>query len=153
APGLLATTAMMVGAIESMWPVLDAVNWNRQYEAIAATPLGANDIVAAHLIWISFRTALAAGSVAVAMAFFPDVRSLGLIAAVPPAVLTGLAFGMPLGAFSVTLRWDVPFPLIQRFVIVPLFLFGGAFFPLSSLPLFVRVIGYVSPIWHGVELC
>jgi lipooligosaccharide transport system permease protein len=33
-----------------------------------------------------------------------------------------------------------------------LFLFSGTFFPLDSLPLVVRWIGWISPIWHGTEL-
>jgi len=153
APGLLATTAMMVGAVESMWPVLDAMTWGRQYEAMSATPLEPGDIVVAHLLWITFRTGLAAASVAAAMALFPDVRSWGLIPAVPAAVLTGLAFAMPLAAFTVKQRRDMPFPIIQRFVITPLFLFGGAFFPLAQLPIGIRYVGYATPLWHGVELC
>lgn len=153
APGLLATTAMMIGAIESMYPVLDALMWGRQYEAISATPLDERDIVLAHVLWMAFRTGVAASTVAAVMALFPDVRSWGLIPAVPAAMLTGLAFGMPLGAWTVTQRRDISFPLIQRFGIIPLFLFGGAFFPLSQLPLAVRAIGYVTPLWHGVELC
>jgi lipooligosaccharide transport system permease protein len=153
APGLLATTAMMVGSIESMWPVLDAVVWGRQYEAMSATPLEPDDIVVAHLLWILFRTGVAAATVAAAMALFPDVRSWGLIPAVPAAMLTGLAFAMPLGAFTVRRRADMSFPVIQRFVITPLFLFGGAFFPLSQLPVGIRFIGYITPLWHGVELC
>jgi len=153
APGLLATTAMMVGSIESMWPVLDAVTWGRQYEAMAATPLEPNDIVVAHVLWIMFRTGVSAGAVAAAMALFPDVRSWGLIAAVPAATLTGLAFAMPLGAFTVRRRQDMAFPVIQRFVITPLFLFGGAFFPLSQLPVGIRYVGYATPLWHGVEMC
>jgi len=153
APGLLATTAMMVGSIESMWPVLDAMTWGRQYEAMAATPLEPNDIVVAHVLWIMFRTGLSAAAVAAAMALFPDVRSWGLLAAVPAAVLTGLAFAMPLAAYTVTRRQDMSFPVIQRFVITPLFLFGGAFFPLSQLPVGIRSVGYATPLWHGVEMC
>lgn len=153
APGLLATTAMTVGAVESLWPVFDAVKWGRQYEAMSATPLEPGDIVVAHALWMLFRTGVAAAAVAAVMALFPDVRSWGLIAAVPAAMLSGLAFAMPLGAWAVTRNREMSFPLIQRFVIVPLFLFGGAFFPLSQLPLFVRCIGYSTPLWHGVQLC
>ena len=153
APGLLATTAMMVGAIESLWPVYDALKWGRQYEAMSATPLEPGDIVAAHALWMLFRTGIAAATVAAVMALFPDVRSLGLIAAVPAAMLSGLAFAMPLGAWAITRDREMSFPLIQRFVIVPLFLFGGAFFPLSQLPLLIRYIGYSTPLWHGVQLC
>lgn len=153
APGLLATTAMMVGAIESMWPILDALVWGRQYEAMAATPLEPGDIAMAHALWMLFRTGTSTAAVALVMALFPDVRSWGLIAAVPVAMLGGLAFGMPLAAYTITRRRDMSFPVIQRFVIVPLFLFGGAFFPLDQLPLGIRVIGRIAPLSHAVELC
>jgi lipooligosaccharide transport system permease protein len=153
APGLLATTAMMVGSNESLWPVLDSLMWTRQYEAMSATPIEATDIVAAHVLWQLVRTGIAAATVAAAMALFPDVRSWGLIAAIPAAMLSGLALSMPLAAWSVTRTREMSFPVIQRFIITPLFLFGGAFFPLSQLPLVIRWIGYSTPLWHGVRLC
>jgi lipooligosaccharide transport system permease protein len=37
--------------------------------------------------------------------------------------------------------------------IVPLFLFSGVFFPLDQLPAGLRVVAYVTPLWHGVDLC
>ena len=41
---------------------------------------------------------------------------------------------------------------IQRFVVVPLFLFSGTFFPVSQLPPALEVLAWVTPLWHGVEL-
>ena len=41
---------------------------------------------------------------------------------------------------------------MQRFVIVPLFLFGGAFYPISQLPGWLQAVIKVLPLWHGVEL-
>ena len=41
APALIATTAMMVVAQESMWPVMDGFMWNNAFRAMASTPLGA----------------------------------------------------------------------------------------------------------------
>jgi lipooligosaccharide transport system permease protein len=32
-------------------------------------------------------------------------------------------------------------------------LFSGTFFPLSQLPGWLRVLAYVTPLWHGVDLC
>jgi lipooligosaccharide transport system permease protein len=52
-----------------------------------------------------------------------------------------------------TRKRDMSFPVIQRFIITPLFLFGGAFFPLSQLPVAIRWLGYSTPLWHGVQLC
>ncbi|MEO7397254.1 MAG: ABC transporter permease [Ilumatobacteraceae bacterium] len=153
APGLLATTTMMVSSVESLWPVFDGVVWGRQYEAMSATPLRSSDIAVAHALWMMIRTGIGAMTVALAMTLFADVRSWGLVPAVPVAMLGGVAFGMPFAAWAITRRQEISFPVIQRFVIVPLFLFGGAFFPVSQLPLGLRLVAYSTPLWHGVELC
>ena len=36
---------------------------------------------------------------------------------------------------------------------MPLFLFAGAFYPISELPGWLQPVAKVTPIWHGVELC
>ena len=55
-------------------------------------------------------------------------------------VLGGLAFGLPLMAFSASLTEDKgQFALVQRFVFTPLFLFSGTFFPLATLPVVAAV--------------
>ena len=34
-----------------------------------------------------------------------------------------------------------------------MFLFGGAFFPIDQLPEWLQPVAYVTPLWHGIELC
>ena len=60
---------------------------------------------------------------------------------------------MPIAAYAATTESDSSFPPIFRFVIVPMFLFSGTFFPVSQMPLVLELLAYVTPIWHGVELC
>jgi len=36
---------------------------------------------------------------------------------------------------------------------LPMFLFSGTFFPLSQLPVALRVVAWVLPLWHSVSLC
>jgi lipooligosaccharide transport system permease protein len=56
-------------------------------------------------------------------------------------------------AYASTITKDSgQFALVQRFIVIPLFLFSGTFFPLDSLPLGVRWIGWISPVWHGTQL-
>lgn len=72
---------------------------------------------------------------------------------VPVGVLTATAFGAPLQAYAATLRDEgFQFAFIQRFVVMPMFLFAGTFFPLSVLPTYLHWIGWISPVWHGTEL-
>jgi lipooligosaccharide transport system permease protein len=34
-----------------------------------------------------------------------------------------------------------------------MFLFSGTFFPVENLPTALELIAYLTPLWHGVELC
>jgi lipooligosaccharide transport system permease protein len=69
------------------------------------------------------------------------------------ATVAALSFGLPLMAYAASITQDKgQFALVQRFIVMPLFLFSGTFFPLDTLPLAVRWIGWISPVWHGTEL-
>ncbi len=64
-----------------------------------------------------------------------------------------MAFGAPMAAFSATQDKDTSFSTVYRFVVIPLFLFSGTFFPISQLPLVLQFLAYVTPLYHGVALC
>jgi lipooligosaccharide transport system permease protein len=153
APALLATTAMMSAGQASLWQVLDGFFWGNRYRAMAATPLTSGDIASGLALWHATRTTIGVTGVAVVLALFDDTRSWGLLVAVPVAVVTGLAFALPITAWSSTRYGDGSFPTIIRFGLLPMFLFGGAFFPVDQLPEWVQPVAYVTPLWHGVELC
>jgi lipooligosaccharide transport system permease protein len=68
-------------------------------------------------------------------------------------VLLGLAFTTPTAAYAATRESDAAFVPYNRFVIVPMFLFSGTFFPVSRLPLPLEWLAYATPLWHGVDLC
>jgi lipooligosaccharide transport system permease protein len=88
-----------------------------------------------------------------AVALFGAAPSGGAWAGILVATLAGLAFGLPLMAYSASITEDKgQFALVMRLIVMPLFLFSGTFFPLDTLPLAVRWIGWISPIWHGTEL-
>ena len=64
-----------------------------------------------------------------------------------------MAFAAPITGWTATREREASFPTIMRFGIIPLFLFGGAFFPVSQLPDWIEPVAKVTPLWHGVELC
>ncbi|MGH2393717.1 MAG: ABC transporter permease, partial [Candidatus Limnocylindria bacterium] len=83
--------------------------------------------------------------------FGAAVSSL-IVLAIPVAVLTGLAFAAPIAAFSATQRTPDRFANIFRFLITPLFIFSGTFYPLESLPSFLQPLAWLTPLYHGVVL-
>jgi lipooligosaccharide transport system permease protein len=154
APGLMAATAMQTAVGESLYPVFSAVKWQRTYQAAAATPLKPGDIFRGHLLFTTMRLAMNMVVFLAIMSVFGAVRSAWVVAAVPVAVLTGLAFATPLDAFAVTRKNnDQSFNVIFRFGMIPLFLFSGTFFPVTQLPGWIRPVAYATPLWHGVALC
>jgi lipooligosaccharide transport system permease protein len=153
APGLLAATAMQTAMGESTYPVLGSVKWLKTYQAAAATPLRPADIFHGHLLFTVMRVAMNSVIFVVVMAAFGAVRSPWVLAAVPVAVLTGLAFAAPIEAYAVSRSKDQSFAMLFRFGMIPLFLFSGTFFPLSQLPGWIRPAAYATPLWQGVALC
>jgi len=153
APGMLAATAMTVAAGESSWPVMGSIKWTRQYFAMLATPLGTRDIVLGHQLWMTARVAATSAVYLVIIAAFGAVESPFGILALPAAVLLGAAFTTPFAAYAATVESDAAFVPVNRFIVVPMFLFSGTFFPVSRLPLPLEWLAYATPLWHGVELC
>jgi lipooligosaccharide transport system permease protein len=153
APGLLAANAMQTAISNSTYPVLGSVKWLKTYIAAAATPLRPRDIFHGHLLFTLLRLAMNSTIFLVVMTAFGAVRSPWVIAAVPVAMLTGLAFAAPVEAFAVLQTRDQPFAILYRFGLIPLFLFSGTFFPVTRLPAWARPLAYATPLWHGVTLC
>jgi lipooligosaccharide transport system permease protein len=153
APGLLAAQAMQTGMGESTYPVLGSVKWRKVYQAAAATPLRPADIFHGHLLFTTMRLVMNCSVFLAVMAAFGTIRSAWVLAALPVAVLTGLAFATPIEAFAISLDKEQSFSLWYRFGLIPLFLFSGTFFPVTQLPGWVRPLAYITPLWHGVALC
>ena len=153
APGVLAATAMQIGANEAMWPVLGSIRWTRGYFAMLATPLQIRDIVFGHQAWMATRVVSSCAVYLAVIAAFGGILSPLGILALPACFLVGVAFSAPIAAYSATCQEDASFVVVNRFALVPMFLFSGTFFPVSRLPEVLRWVAYATPSWHGVDLC
>jgi lipooligosaccharide transport system permease protein len=153
APGLMAATAMQIASFEAAWPVLSAIKWDRQYHAMLATPLRIRDVVFGHQAYFAFRLFLTATIYFLVIAAFGAVESPLGVLAIPVTVLVGLSFSGPIAAWAAHAQNEASFVAIFRFIILPMFLFSGTFFPISSLPRPLEIIAWFTPLWHGVTLC
>jgi lipooligosaccharide transport system permease protein len=153
APGLLAATVMQAGSFEAAFPILGGLQWNKIFHAMFATPIRALDIVLGNIAWIAIRLTMISVAFSIVVVAFGASRSPLIVVAIPAAVLTGLAFTAPIMAFTATQRTPDRFAAMFRFGITPLFLFSGTFYPIESLPSILQPIAWISPLWHGVDLC
>jgi lipooligosaccharide transport system permease protein len=153
APALLAVSAVQTAAFESSYPILSSFKWRRTYEGIMATPITPAQLAAGQLTWIALRLTMSGAAYLLVIMLFGAVHGPGVVAAWVFAVLCGMAFSAPLVAFSAAQeREGGAFTAIFRFVVLPMTLFSGTFFPISQLPAAVQPLAWISPLWHGTEL-
>lgn len=153
APALLAVSAVQSAAFESTYPVLSGFKWQRVYHSMIASPISPAQVALGHLVWVALKTT-GSGAVYVAViALFGGVAGPGIVVALLAAVLTGAAMASLVTAFSATVENEgAAFNALFRFVVIPMTLFSGAFFPVDRLPEWVQPAALVSPLWHGTEL-
>jgi Nod factor-specific ABC transporter NodJ protein len=153
APGLLAASAMQTGFIEGAGRVMFSAGFGGAYRSATTTPLEPEEILAGHLLFMGFRVLSSSAAFVLVMAAFGVSRGLWVLAVVPAALLTGLAFAAPAAAWAVGVRSYTRINTVFRFVIMPMYMFSGTFFAIGQLPHWIRPVAYVLPLWHGVELC
>lgn len=153
APALLAVSAVQSAAFESTFPVLSGFKWQRVYHAMSAGPITPAQVALGHLGWVAARTA-GSGAVYIAViALFGGVAGPGIVLSLLAAVLTGATVASLITAYAATVESEgAAFSSIFRFVVVPMTLFSGTFFPVDRLPEVVRPLAWISPLWHGTEL-
>lgn len=152
APGLLAATVMQNAAAASTWQVMGAFKWDRTYHAMLATPLRVRDILVGNLCYVAARLSLTVAVFLLVLVVFGIATSPWAVLALPAAVLVGMAHATPLFAYSATIERETGFMLVYRLGVIPMFLFSGAFFPVTQLPDPMQWLAQVMPLYHGVEL-
>ena len=154
APGLVAAHAMQTATGETTWPVMGehqvAPHLLRDGRHAAAVA----DIVAAHLVFVLFRVATTCGVFLLVMAPFGVFESLLGRAAGVAGAGAGRARlrGPVLRLLRRRSQNESGFAIIYRLLVIPLFLFSGAFFPISNLPPALEWLARLTPLWHGVDL-
>ena len=152
APGLLAASAMNTATFESTYPVMAGIRWLKTYVAMVLSPLTARHVATGQLTWVGLRITFSSSVFLVVMVLFGATDVPHAIAMLPVAALVGLAFAAPMQAFAASQRTDAPFASLFRFVIMPMFIFSGTFFPITQLPEPLQVVAVLTPLWHGVAL-
>ena len=153
APALLATAAIQGAMDESVFPTLEGFKWNKTFFSMNSTPLSGNQIAMGVFFNSLIRTIFTAILYWLVMLAFGVLESPRAWLAIFTAVMAGAAFGALMQALAGFLENEnVFFTVVQRFIIMPLFLFSGTFYPLTNMPIFLQWIGWVSPLWHATEL-
>ena len=126
---------MQTAVFESTYPVMGGFKWHRFYYSMAATPLDAVDIVFAQLAFIAFRILTACAVFLVRDGGVRRRCTTGRCGCSPcsSSCSSGWHTRRLSSASAARLKSESGFALIFRLGLIPMFLFSGAFFPISQL--------------------
>ena len=152
ATGIFAASCMQSGVFSATYPIMGKITWQKNYEAMLASPLSVRNIFFGELGWMAVTLAQISIPFFVIMAAFGVFESATAVLAIPAVILLGLSCAAPVFALTATLQTDEAYTWLFRFVVTPLFLLSGTFFPIEELPAWGRALAQVTPLYHGVEL-
>ncbi len=152
APGIIASYAMFSAVFECTYGSFVRMEYQNTYDAILATPLNVEDIIAGEIFWGATRSFLTSIAVLAVVAAFQLVHSPWALLIPVVSFLEGIMFA------SLALFYTSIVPAIYSFnyfftlFVTPMFFFSGVFFPLSAFPEVVQRISWIIPLAPVVQI-
>ena len=152
ASGIVASSAMTTASFEGMYSVYTRMVTQKTYDAIMATPLEIDDILAGEMIWCATKSVISAVSILAVAALLGVVESWNALWIVPVIFLTGLCFAGPaimMSAFATSYDF---FNYYFVLAVTPMFMLCGVFYPISTLPEVLHNFVQFLPLTHAVAV-
>ncbi|MDO5051341.1 MAG: ABC transporter permease [Pseudoclavibacter sp.] len=151
-PALVCSGALMLASQQYTYTVFSGFKWQPVFLAMSATSLVPWHILGGVVVFALLRILPGAVVFTVIGALVGAVPLPTGALLVPIALLLGTA-ALPIAAWVGAQREDRgQLNFVERFVVVPLMLFSGTYYPLEVLPQPLQALGWASPLWHAVEL-
>lgn len=152
ASGIIASSAMTTATFEGMYSVYTRMVPQRTYDAMLATPMEVDDILAGEMLWCATKSLINGIAILAVAAILGAVADMRAMLVLPVVFLIGLCFAGPAMVMtSVSKGYDF-FAYYFTLVITPMFIVCGVFYPTNVLPEFVQRFVQVLPLTHAVAL-
>ena len=153
APGIVASSSVFAAVYECTYGTYIRMTFQKTFDAILATPVNLDDLIAGELIWGATKSVIFGITIAIVIALFGLVESPLIILVIPCIFLGGLIFAELSTIFCAIVPGIDSFSYFYTLFMTPLFLFSGIFFPLDSMPPLVADLAFFTPLYHLVIVC
>ena len=153
APALVAISVMNGSFFECTFASFVRMYFQKTFDAIVATPVSVEEVVAGELLWGATRATINTTIVLSVVAAFGLVSNPLFLLVIPLAFFGGLMFASMAMCFT-SLAPNIDFFNFPSFLfLTPMFFLCGTFFPLTSLPVAAQgIASAVLPLTHIVNL-
>jgi lipooligosaccharide transport system permease protein len=152
ATGVVATAVLFSSAFPGMFNTFIRWQFQRTYDAILAAPVDVEELITAEVLWISLRAGVY-GLAPLLVGFAFGLEPAPGMLLVP---LIGFVTGFGFACFGVTVAAVAKtidnFNYVTSAVLTPMFLVAGTFFPVTNLPVGIRTLAQINPLYHCVQL-
>lgn len=153
APALVAISIMNSSFFECTYGSFVRMYYMKTFDAMVATPLSIDDVIAGELLWGATRSFIYATIMLGVFTLFGIIALPLSLLIIPFSFAGGLLFaGIAMCFTAITPGIDeLNYP--SFLFITPMFLFSGTFFPLDVLPEPLQVLAYaLLPLTHVVNV-
>jgi len=152
APALLAIAMMYNSFFETTYGSFVRMYYQKTFDAMLATPLFLEEIITGEIAWGATKAVIATAIMQIILTFFGLIRYPEGLLILPLAFIAGFAFAS-IGMYFTAVVANIDLFNLPIFLFVtPMFLFGGTFFPLETLPGWAQVFAWCLPLTHLVAL-
>jgi len=152
-PGLISIAVMYGAFFECTYASFVRMYFQKTFDAIIATPINLDEVIAGELLWGATRATINGTIVLAIVAAFGLISSPIALLIPVLAFLGGLLFAS-IGMCFTALASNIDFFNFPSFLyITPMFLLSGTFFPLAILPEAIQTLAFtILPLTHLVGL-
>lgn len=148
APGIVAVAIMFWAFFETTFSSYVRMYYQKTFDAILATPLLVEDVIVGELLWGATKSVVAATIMLLVLTAMSLVSWPTGLWVLPIAAVGGLLFA-GLGLIMTSLVKTISQFNVPVFVLImPMFTFGGTFFPIDVLPPWALAIAWCLPLTH-----
>lgn len=153
APGMVALSAMYSATFECTYGTFLRMHYQKTLQAILTGPVTVGEVIAGELLYGMFK------SVLFGVVILLVVSALGLVPSVSAVfiplflLLPGAVFSILAVCYTAIIKNIDQLNYYITLAIMPFFLFGGLYFPVSNLPDWVQQLNWLNPLFHSIEVC
>lgn len=152
APGMIAAGIMFHSIFDTMYGAFIRLRYQKTFDAVIATPLSPEDILAGEILSGATRGLFAGAAILLIVTLFGLAAYPSSLLILPLAALAGLMFASFGLLFAALAPYIDNLNLPVFLFINPMFLFSGTFFPLDGMPAWVKLAANILPLTHLVNI-
>jgi len=151
APSLIAMVGLTAPGFECLVGTLARLVVQRSFEAMIATPVSIEDVIAGEVLYGAAKGLVHAIAVGLVVSAFGLIQSPWAILIILVILIGGIMIGSITLVYTSFMPNFGPIDFYFTLVLTPLFLFSGTFFPVAQLPDWGQFIARVTPFYHMVR--